>query len=595
MKNTLFAESAMPPKPFWGLRAIIWFALGILLIASTISVFGASPSSAVSPTATPTATANFSVRSSRTPSAKSGSAVQSVPGQPQVDQYTVALYHFDSPNSVAIDATGRYTGTLHGNAAITDAGLYAGVLLLDGNGSYVRTGHLGNLSEGTVEAFVDYQSACIGSDSYRPIISAVNEATGQTVFAFGRGVLDFVITVNGQTYFADSGINPCRYLAGPSGDRWPYETWRFHHVAATWGPRGMEIWVDGVLHGVGNNDPNYWQEPYKYMCNPQMQMGGYGYPPNDQYPRCKTPVMAPTMPAYPPGAYTGGLPPYTTFRIGCDTIGCINSRIDEVRISNIQRTFQWTVVPTVTPIPTQTPVPITGEYSVDSNTLALYHMNSQAGSKIFDEASQTWNGYLANNATITSGGRFDKALLLDGNGSHAQAPKLIQGNGSVEMWIKLSNAPSLSAIFSAGNTNGSDTMYLGFIPWVSNSLIFSVQSNEPEPQTYAVDSGFKPILGCWHHVAGTWGTRGLQVWVDGTLRGTFGYYGAPSNYFERALVGCNNGLSCVQGLIDEVRISSVQRTFTRSAPIFRNRAPSSGSTSLYLPFVAIAPTPSCPN
>jgi hypothetical protein len=302
------------------------------------------------------------------------------------------------------------------------------------------------------------------------------------------------------------------------------------------------------------------------------------------------------MPAYPPGDYTGGLPPYTTFRIGCDTTGCINSRIDEVRISNVQRTFQWTVVPTVTPIPTQTPVPITGEYNVDSNTLALYHLNSQTSGKIFDEVAQSWNGYLTSNATITSGGRFNQGLSVDGNESFAQLPKLIPSNGTVEMWIKISNSPSLSAIFSAGYTTGSDAMYLGFIPWVSNSLIFSIQGNEqPDPQTHIVDSGFKPVVGCWHHVAGSWGTQGLQVWVDGTLRGIFGYYGAPTNNFERELVGCNNRFGCVQGIIDEVRISKVQRTYTRSNFLFGARAPISGSELLYLPFIRVAPTPSCPN
>lgn len=590
MENTRYTQVALHFKPFWVLRGVIWIAFILLLITSTISVFGASPAGVISPTATPTATTNSaSAQPSRTPSSRSGTFVQSVPGQPQVDQYTIALYHFDSPNTFAIDATGRYTGTLHGNATITDTGLYAGVLLLDGNNSYVRTGYLGNLSEGTVEAFVDYLPACTNG-SYRSIISAVDESTGETVFAFGNNVLQFQIYANGQTYFADSGINPCRYLAGQSGDRWPYETWRFHHVAATWGPRGMEIWVDGVLHGVGNNDPAWNIEPYKYMCNPQMQMGGYGYPPNELYPRCKTPVMAPTMPAYPPGDYTGGLPPYTTFRIGCDTTGCINSRIDEVRISNVQRTFQWTVVPTVTPIPTQTPVPITGEYSVDSNTLALLHFTSP--NLALDEVTHQ-NKQLRGQASVASDGRYGTGLNLDGNGSMIDLGPLSNPFGAtVEAWVKLRSAQAgLMPIYSVGvcETCGNTILFLG--SYDINSFVFQVSNSEGtvETKTTIPRSGF---VDCWRHVAGTWGPRGAELWIDGILQATnTTYTGRLPEPIHTYRVGCDYRGNCFNGVIDEVRVSQVQRTFTRSTTP-RGRLPVFGDNFLYLPFIFVAPTPS---
>jgi hypothetical protein len=467
------------------------------------------------------------------------------------------------------------------------------------------------MPQGTIEAYIDFREACLGGDF--TIISAGGEFGSNPVLVIRQQTgLMFGIYSNGEWHWANSGINGCRYLTGQSGPLWPYETWRFHHVAGTWGPRGLEIWVDGVLHGVGNNDPNAGIRPYKYMCNPQQQMGIGDEPPNPLYPVCRTPVPAPTMPAYPPGDYTGGLPAYSTFLIGCGSDGsCFKGRIDEVRISNIQRTFEWTVVPTVTPIPTQTPVPITGEYTVDGNTLALYHLNVQSQWTIFDEVTQTWNAGLAGNATIASSGRFDKALLLDGKASFAQLPNKIAGNGTVEMWMNLSSVPDHFAIFSAGNTDGSDRIYLGINKWLGQSLVLTVY--DANMNAYSVNSGFRPIAGCWHHVAGTWGTQGLQIWVDGTLRGSYGYYGAPSNVFSRELVGCSNRLACVQGLIDEVRMSSVQRTFTRSAfsysaPTstgtalpFRSPAMVAGDNEVYLPFIVLAPTPrstvtpSCPN
>ncbi|CAG0975195.1 hypothetical protein ANRL3_01763 [Anaerolineae bacterium] len=280
--------------------------------------------------------------------------------RPEVDANTVALYRFDYSNDDGVpEETNRFTGTLNGNATIMRVGWYGGALQTDGNNSYMRTGTLGNLNAGTIEAYVDFASACFLPDGTPTvskdfaIVSAVNESTGQTMLYLGAHVgLMFGIYINGAWYWADSGINPCRYLNGPNppaGSMWPYEKWRFHHVAATWGPRGMEIWVDGVLHGVGTTDPTAGIQPYRYMCNPQMQLA------SAIYPLCQIPVMAPP---YPPGDYTGGLGSYSSFRVGCDSTGiCFKGKIDELRISNIQRTFSPIYDPPTFPNPTPLPNP----------------------------------------------------------------------------------------------------------------------------------------------------------------------------------------------------------------------------------------------
>ncbi len=569
-------------------------------------------------TGTPTPTSR--VLPSQTRSPGFSSVPRSVIGQTSVDAYTLALYHFDAPNgNVAIDATGNYTGTMHGNAAVTTTGLYAGVLTLDGNGSYVRTGKLGDLSQGTVEAFVDFQSACydsIGNPTVSgnfAIVSAVDESSGQTVLYMGTNSanatlntagLIFWIYANGQWHMADSGINPCRYLNGPNpaaGPMWPYETWRFHHVAATWGPRGMEIWVDGVLHGVGTNDPGA-RTNYDYMCNPQMQMGWPPpYPTNDRYPVCKTPVMAPLMtPTYPQGDYTGPLPPYTTFRIGCDSSSaCFKGRIDEVRISNVQRTFEYTVVPTVTPTPTQTPDRIMGEYAVDSATLGLYHLNSTNNyGGVYNEASQQWDGGLKGNASITQDGRYNAAIAIDGNLSYVSAPDFGNpGGGVVEAWIKPDRASVPFAVISMGAEPGSSppwrTLFLGVDTPVQGTVGFALTNGD---DWHWVDSGVsvQSLLGCWHHIAGTWGSRGLEIWVDGLLRGVSGYTGRPT-FGARAFFGCDGAGRCFPGKLDEIRISSVQRSFSPRALSSREgsgaRLPALDGTRYYLPLIQVAPTP----
>ncbi|MBI5301508.1 MAG: hypothetical protein HY868_05170 [Chloroflexi bacterium] len=322
---------------------------------------------------------------------------------PSVDPYTVALYHFDSADGNSVpDAVGLHPGTLNGNAMLT-AGLYGNALRVDGRGSYARIGNLGYLSAGTVEAYVDFSSACPYVSSYFSILSAGNDyGSGQyAARMFVDGMLMFQIGSAGW-HHVDTGINPCRYLAGgntgpyfyPTPVVWPYEKWRFHHLATTWGPRGIEFWVDGVLHGV-SVDPLPPSNVYTHRCNPQMQLG------SAIYPLCEIPTIG-----LVPGAYAGGFGNYTTWLIGCDPAGsCFNGRIDEVRISNIQRTFSPIYDPPPTPIasvtPTRTPTP-TNPYpdftvvglsapvtTSDYMTKTISVLVSNRGTQSFNRASQS--------------------------------------------------------------------------------------------------------------------------------------------------------------------------------------------------------------
>lgn len=544
---------------------------------------------------------------------KSGASPQSIPGQPVVDANTIALYHFDLD---ATDATGQHNGTMQGGAQVTSNGLYSGALHVDGMGSYVSIPAAGNLtamSQGTIEAFVDFSSACPTAAEYFNIISAgAGYGSGIDVMALRVQVgLTFGIYANGQWQWVDSGINPCRYLNGPnppSGPLWPYETWRFHHVAGTWGPRGVEIWVDGVLHGVGNHDPNAGIQPYPYMCNPQMQMGSPGYPANPRYPVCLTPVMAPTMTVYPPGDYLGGLPSFNSLLIGCDSSGsCFNGRIDEVRLSNIQRTFDWTVDPTSTPTPTQTPVPLSAAYTMDSNTRALYHLDYSSPSGfanlVYNEATGLYDASYSGNGAIVPTGRFNAGLsIFGGVDSYGLWPQLTTGNpgdlgnGTIEAWVKLDNLNGGLTVF-----NGSSSLIGGSLQprvilgthYPVGNIGFGVDDGGAWVWT---DSKAVPqdFLGAWHHIAGTWGARGLELWVDGKLCSSYPFYGAMYLPIAQYGVGCDSHGNCTRGTFDEVRISSLQRTFVRagfgmSPP--RNLAAGSNPSIVFLPFIALAPTP----
>ena len=150
-------------------------------------------------------------------------------------------------------------------------------------------------------------------------------------------------------------------------------------------------------------------------------------------------------------------------------------------------------------------------------------------------------------------------------------------------------------------------------PW--RSLLLGIDAPLFAPLGFGFENGgwhwvssgvsAQSLVGCWHHVAGTWGPRGMEIWLDGVLRGTDPYNGAPSTY-DSYYLGCNAWGKCLPGRIDEVRISSLQRSFSAdalarsaSALVRPSKAyPSSrltlGDFSVFLPFVAVAPTPVCP-
>lgn len=508
-------------------------------------------------------------------------------GQPQVDQYTVALYHFDDQiGQLVPEATGRYTGTLYGSAAITTSGLYGGALQTNGNGSYMRTGWLGNMPQGTIEAYVDFVNiACPGQNG--EMISAGSEyGSGTPVLSLRyNGYMDFQLLTPSGWVIASSGIS-CRYLRGDPlyKELWPYDVWRFHHVAATWGPRGMEIWVDGVLHGVGYNgiipgQPNGVPTTYDsgggYWCNPQTQTGLAPWPTNTYYPLCPPPLATVPASPSPPGDYGGGLGSYSTFLIGCDAAAaCFPGRIDEVRISNIQRTFTTSVDPTSTPTPTQTPNLVSGAFSPDANTLMLHHFDSQTNGIVHD-AINNQPGYLCSPPTstdpcplstnaITTTGKFNSGVYLNGSASYVNLQNLSSSavQGAAEAWIKLSGG-STPVLLHEGAGFGSywEVLLLG-VGNAYSTFGFGLQTRDNV--WHWVDSKVAPaaLVGSWHHVAGTWGNRGLEIWIDGQLCAT----NSSLTYFDHDwsspfLGGCDEHGNCMQGTMDELRISNIQRSY----------------------------------
>ncbi len=200
-------------------------------------------------------------------------------------------------------------------------------------------------------------------------------------------------------------------------------------------------------------------------------------------------------------------------------------------------------------------------------------------------------------------GRFNSGIGLDGSGSYLDPGNLgSQGRGTVEAWVHLTNPSSPFRLFAATYDNRNQPIFLGDTS-SGSPIIFSVNSGN----FYVVNSGVSAseLLGCWHHVAGTWGPRGLEIWIDGRLLSAnpSAPPGMPYS-ISSWRVGCDFGFRCMNGVLDDVRVSTDQRTFTSSAlaPVrypraaIRSgiRAPSLDGTLTFLPLIEVAPMPSCP-
>ncbi|MBI4789482.1 MAG: LamG domain-containing protein [Chloroflexi bacterium] len=254
-------------------------------------------------------------------------------------------------------------------------------------------------------------------------------------------------------------------------------------------------------------------------------------------------------------------------------------------------------MPTITPTPTNTPVPILGEYPVDTKTAALFHLNFQTQSPspmILEEVTQQYR-YLAGQAAIVPNGRFNGGLLLDGNASGLGTGNLGSiGIGTLEMWVNFSSDWSgAQPLFVATQYYNSTSPILFFGSAPQGTILFGFFDGT---SGHLLDSGVSPttLAACWHHLAATWGTRGMEIWIDGQLRksDTSSTQGMINQVYDWH-VGCDFGGQCAKGLFDETRVSTVQRTFVAAPRTNRlsPRSPSSSQNLLFLPFIAYSPCP----
>jgi hypothetical protein len=176
----------------------------------------------------------------------------------------------------------------------------------------------------------------------------------------------------------------------------------------------------------------------------------------------------------------------------------------------------------------------------------------------------TNQGRLTNGVSFANG-LVGQAFIFTQESSYVRLPDVTHGaaEGTVQLWFNISewNPPQLPAAglyfwaatqFLPGVSLG-DGMNLGTHPAASSTgeLIFGIYHNG---WNWAL-SGFVPQPFTWYHVAATWGTNGIRIFVNGVLRGTHPYTGPAPSYTAQSLIGRGTypGTN-IRGMVDELSI-----------------------------------------
>ncbi len=158
-------------------------------------------------------------------------------------------------------------------------------------------------------------------------------------------------------------------------------------------------------------------------------------------------------------------------------------------------------------------------------------------------------------------GRYRTSLQFDGVDDYIQHPELVKDlkKGTISLWFRVNswNPGYAGMYFWSGTTylpnTGScrDKFNLGAHPGNGDDqILFGIES---DGWNWA-ESGVIPDPGQWYHLAGTWGPKGLKIYVNGELKGTNAYNG-PAPWLNYNLIGSSSWPGTnIDGVIDEVSV-----------------------------------------
>ncbi|MFA5175680.1 MAG: LamG-like jellyroll fold domain-containing protein [Candidatus Nanoarchaeia archaeon] len=218
------------------------------------------------------------------------------------------------------------------------------------------------------------------------------------------------------------------------------------------------------------------------------------------------------------------------------------------------------------------------EYSVDANTLALYHFNEESGITAYDETGN-YAGTLMNGVSWSNNSPFitNSSIDLDGVDDYVSISPYLLNNlpqGTFESYIYIRNvAPAGGCIIISKGTESLTNFIIAVDP--PNSKIGAHMG------TGLYFSSNQTInLNTWYKIALTWDGTKWKWYINDVLDNEVNATEIPINDNSNEVkIGKHNhgsGPFYCDGIIDEVRISNIAREFSapsNSAPVINSYSP----------------------
>jgi hypothetical protein len=223
-----------------------------------------------------------------------------------------------------------------------------------------------------------------------------------------------------------------------------------------------------------------------------------------------------------------------------------------------------------------------GSQSVwDANYMAVWHFGTAASLALTDSTANAKS--LTNNSCTAGSGVMGGALVCPGSGDYADV--VLSGTAltqlTIEMWFYITTTPSGQVGVMCWERTGLPIdgfpfVYFGLTSsdvteWLFNAGYISSQASS---------------TGTWYHVALTWtNSTGLVTWyLNGVSKGTYTSTIPPNQQSYGNEVYLGSGYTGqLTGRLDEVRLSSTQRSGAWIQTVYNNQVPGSTFASAGTP------------